>query len=412
MPNSSLANQPAGPANSNVRGAGIPFLSSRLGIIILFLGFNYTLMGTVVYPALPGIQARFHLTAAQLSLIASLPALVSMSLQPVVGWVSDHVDRKVIVGLGLLAYALGGSLVGWVLLSTLTVYLLLLLGRAFTGLGELGAFPHYLAIIHTKLPAEKQQHMLGIMDSLTSLGSVLAPLVGGMLAARSLALPFFATGVFALIALALAWWAIPSLRAPKPTAAKAGPKHRFQFHFSYLGGSLVMGTLVSISTFLGSYAETEFGLNVTQVGLMLAVTPLAMAGGAVLAGRHGKDGYISTRNMVVAGGAGIAGLALIGLARAPWVAAAGLLASGAVLGYWLTAFDHDAMSRGAPELRGLRLSFFQQAKAFGVLLFPFLLGLVIDATGSIRPIYFLLAASHIAIGTVIFSYRARLTSVS
>jgi len=408
VPNSSSASQPVELIPNKLRQErGSAFLSSRLGIIILFLGFNYTLMGTVIYPALPGLQLKYHLNAAQLSLMASLPALVSMSLQPVVGWISDHVDRKVIVACGLLAYALGGAIVGWVILATLAGYLLVLMGRAFSGLGELGAFPQYLAVIHEKLPPENQQQMVGIMEALTSSGSVLAPLIGGVLATLSVAFPFFATSAFGVIALGLAWWAIPSLKKPPSKERLAEPPGKFIFHFSYLGGSLIMGTLVSINTFLGSYLQTVFGFNTTQIGLMLAASPLAMAIGAMLAGRHGRSGYLTTHNLALGGLLGVAGLVLMGAAQSPWVVVIGLFASGGVLGYWLSAFDHDAMSSGDPGSRGLRLSFFQQAKAAGILVFPFLLGIVIDATGSIPLIYYLLAFSLLFIGTIILSLRYR-----
>src|SRR4051812_30281881 len=100
MSNSSSANQLAPPVSKSILG-------TPLSVFLLFLGFNYTLVGTVIYPALPGLQERFHLSAAQLSLMASLPALVSLSLQPVVGWVSDRMNRKPLVILGLLAYAFG-----------------------------------------------------------------------------------------------------------------------------------------------------------------------------------------------------------------------------------------------------------------------------------------------------------------
>ena len=157
-------------------------------------------MGTVIYPALPGLQERFQLSAAQLSLMASLPALVSLSLQPLAGWVSDRVNRKLVVMLGLLAYAIGGVLVATVIGLSLGGYFLVLVGRCFSGLGELGAFPHYLAIIHQKFPVNSRQKVLGWMESVTSLGSVLAPVIGGTLAAVALGLPFLASTVFAVLA--------------------------------------------------------------------------------------------------------------------------------------------------------------------------------------------------------------------
>lgn len=402
MPNSSSASQP-------VEQTDTFSASSRLGLVLLSLGFNYTLMSSVIYPALPGLQAQYHLTAAQLSLMSSLPALVSILFQPASGWVSDRVNRKWIVLLGLCAYILGGNLVGIVLLSSLSSYFWVLAGRFLSGFGELGAFAQYLAIIHEKLPLRNQQRMLGTMEALTSMGSVLAPLIGGALAAVSLHLPFFASGVFGLLALGLAVWGIPNLPplVPQPAAhPKAAVSRKpFQFHFSYLAGFLIMGILVSTSTFLGSYSLSLFGFSTTQIGFLLAITPLAMAAGSTLAGKLGERGAISTRLLALSGLLGVLGLFLIGGGISPWVTSVGLALSGANLGFWLAIFDHDAMNAGSPETRGLRLSFFQQAKSLGILLFPFLLGNVIDQTGSIRLIYSLLAVSLLVIGIILLKIR-------
>ncbi len=283
--------------------------------------------------------------------MASLPALVSLSLQPVVGWVSDRVNRKSVIILGLLAYALGGLLVASVLWLGWGGYFLVLVGRSLSGLGELGAFPHYLAIIHQKFPASSRQRVLGWMEFVTSLGSVLAPVVGGTLAAIALELPFLASTVFALLALALAAVIIPNLKSPPESPSQAQPnvRERFQFHFSYLGAALVMGTLVSIHTFLGSYSSSLFGFDSRKIGIMLAIAPLAMAVGAALAGKHGEHQEIPTRTLGWLGLLAIIGLALLGYAPVPWMSATGLIATGVALGYWLTVFDHDAMHAGSPE---------------------------------------------------------------
>jgi predicted MFS family arabinose efflux permease len=404
MFNSSSATQPAKQSNK-------VFSANKLGNVLLFLGFNYTLMGTIIYPALPAIQEQYGLTSTQLSLISSLPALVSLIFQPAIGWISDRVNRKWIVLLGLCIYIIGGSFVGIVLLSALSSYLLVLLGRVFSGLGELGAFAQYLAIIHEKLPSVNRQHMLGKMEMLTSLGSVLAPLIGGALTSVALELPFFASAGFGLIALFIAAIYIPNFSPPKlekrnKQKSLAEKKH-FKFHFSYLGGSLIMGTLVSTSTFLGSYCLKNFGFDATKTGLMLALTPLAMATGSALAGRHPGNVIVKTRWMALAGAIGMIGLILIGTAISPWITALGLVFSGVNLGYWLVVFDHDAMNAGPAESRGLRLSLFQQAKSSGALFFPFLLGNVIDKTGSIQLIYLLLAGTIFVLGAVLLKMRAR-----
>ena len=139
---------------------------------------------------------------------------------------------------------------------------------------------------------------------------------------------------------------------------------------------------------------------------MLAIAPLAMAIGAAIAGKHGAEKVVPTRSLAWFGIIAVLGLILLGYAPDPWVAAVGLIAIGIALGFWLTVFDHDAMHAGNPEDRGFRLSLFQQNKALGILLAPFLLGLVIDQTGSIRLIYYLLACVLLILGCWLLFLRS------
>ena len=315
-------------------------------------------------------------------------------------------NRKSVIILGLLAYALGGLLVASVLWLGWGCYFLVLVGAAYR-VSASSRVSHYLAIIHQNFPASSRQRVLGWMELSTSLGSVLAPVVGGTLAAIALESPFLASTVFALIALALAQPSSPISRAHRKAQARLNRiAIDFQFHFSYLGVALVMGTLVSIHTFLGSYSSSLFGFDSRKIGIMLAIAPLAMAVGAALAGKHGEHQEIPTRTLGWLGLLAIIGLALLGYAPVPWMSATGLIATGVALGYWLTVFDHDAMHAGSPETRGLRLSLFQQNKALGILVAPFLLGVVIDQTGSIRLIYFLLAGVLLIVGCLLLFLRS------
>ena len=88
----------------------------KVKLTIMFLGLNYTLMNNIIYPTLPGIQEQFGLSAAQLSLMATMPALINLVFQPSAGWLSDRVDRKLMVLVGLAAFGFGGGMAGLVLL--------------------------------------------------------------------------------------------------------------------------------------------------------------------------------------------------------------------------------------------------------------------------------------------------------
>ena len=357
-------------------------------LIYLILGLNYTLMGNIIYPSLPGIQEMFGLSAIQLSLMASMPAFINILFQPIAGWISDRVYRKGIVMAGLLAYFIGGSLAALILLFW-SGFAQILVCRIIMGIGELGAFPQYIALIKENLPEVKHRSALGWMESFTSIGGAIGPTIGGFMVSLYLGMPFLGTSIFALATLFLAYRFLPK----KGISQRRELKNKSQFWLeiknlihnpSYIGGFITIGTLVTVQVFIGSYVFSILKFNSILIGLTLACVPLAMAVGSIITTRHGHQRDISNKSFVISGGIAFLGIVLIAVTNLSWVVFCALFLVGSVLGYWLPFFDHSAAGEGGTKNSGLNLSFFQQSKSFGVLVIPTLFAIVNDVSNSVR----------------------------
>jgi len=385
-------------------------LFSSLKFTILFLGFNYTFMGNLLNPALPGIQSLFSLTATQLSLMASLPALISMTIQPFSGWLSDKIDRKLLISFSLISYLLSGSIIGASIFLNFGNYLTVLLGRLFSGLGELGAFPQYLALIQENFSSNERQKIVGNLEFTTSLGGVIAPIIGGSLIIISLGLPFIVSAVSALLAFLIILCVIPKNKTNISSKSDKGillTFRSFKFHYGFIAGAVIMGTLVTISTFLGTFVIEKFNFQLRHIGYMLAIIPFSMAIGSLFAGRYGhfeRKGFIE---LLITNSLSALALLMISFTDSIWLVIVGLFFIGFALGFWLTIIDHDVMGAGERQTLGLRMSFFQQSKAFGILVVPLLLGSIIDLTQSYFLVFILLAIMTAASGIIIISLRKR-----
>ena len=369
--------------------------------IIYYLGFNYTFVNTVIYPTFPEIERSLLLSSLQLSLISSIPGLISILLQPAAGWLSDRVNRRTILILALCAFASGGAIVA-VALALGEGFVWILLGRLVMGIGELGAFPQYLAVVHQALPRELHRQTMAVMEATTSLGAVVAPPIGGILVAVALGAPFWMTAAAALLAIVAVLIGIPSLRLQAGQESQERKSGRGLAELirawpGFVGGFLVMGTLVAMQTFLGSFARATFDMGFARLGLFLAVVPLFMAMGSWLQYRAGPSTAFLGMRMPAIGLLTVMGCGLVALATSEAILFFGLAAIGIALGYWLPALDHVVSQAGDPVSRGFRLSVFQQAKAVGIFFLPIATGLTIDLTGSIR-------VAYLALGVIVFVF--------
>ena len=232
-------------------------ITDRIGLALLYVVFGP--LARVI--GLTEIQFGILIAAANITLgIAS----------PYWGRRSQSLGRKPVYIIGLSGYALGFALLGmtiqvglWGWLGPWPLFFLLLGVRLFYGLFAAGMQPAataYIADITDQGTRAKGMALIGLA---AGIGTVLGPVVGGILAAVDAVLPLY---VASMLAVTAALVAVVALREPVRHVATAKGELKLRILdpriFPYLlGWCLIIFVLTGIQTVTAFYLEDKLGVN-------------------------------------------------------------------------------------------------------------------------------------------------------
>lgn len=145
---------------------------------------------TLVFPLLPVYAKEYNASDAVIGVLAASFAVGQLLFSPFWGTLSDRFGRKPVISWGLLGMT-GGFLLFAVAPGLPALFGARLLQGVFSG-ATLPASRAYIADITT--PKERVDK-LGKLGAVLSLGLILGPAIGGLLAPVSLQLPFLAASV-------------------------------------------------------------------------------------------------------------------------------------------------------------------------------------------------------------------------
>lgn len=293
---------------------------------------------TVVLPVLPFVVLRYtdqpHL-ALWVGALETVNAACAFLVAPILGRLSDRYGRRPVI-----IIAAFGAVVGFALFGIGGSIWILLLGRVIQGLtaGDMPALFAYLADI---TPAEQRAKRFGLLGALTGISTMIAPAIGGLLAAINVDLPVFVTAGLALASAILAIFVLPESLAPEKRSADLELKtlHPFavfrdafarkELRWLLVGFALV---LLPFGMFVNNFsvlALDSVQWDATRVGLVVAavgIVDIAIQGALLplLLPRIGERGVIIAG--VVTQALGLGALALVGsIAGQPWLFVVGSL---------------------------------------------------------------------------------------
>lgn len=264
--------------------------SSARARTIVVLGVVYIdMLGIgLAFPVLPKLIEQFEggdVSRASLifGALASAYALMQFLLAPVLGALSDWYGRRPIILLALL-----GMGINYVLLGFAPSLLWLAAGRLISGAmgASFSAANAYLADI---TPPEKRAQSFGLIGAAFGFGFITGPVLGGLLGAVDLHLPFLAAAGLTFLNLVVAFFILPeSLDAAHRKAfswMRANPigALRELGRYGSVGGMMVVYVLamfanrvaemtwVLFASYRFHWGPFEIGLSLAAVGVMFVV---------------------------------------------------------------------------------------------------------------------------------------------
>ena len=184
-----------------------------LMVLILAL-FGISVDNTVLIIALPTLAKDLNASAADLQWMVDAYVLVFAGLLLLSGALSDRYGRRVMLLIGLALFGAGSALAPLVKGADQLIAL-----RAFMGLGAAFVMPATLSIIAHVFDADERPKAIAAWGSISAIGIVAGPLLGGWLL-DNFAWPsvFLVNVPFAAIGFALTLWFVPESRAQKRVA--------------------------------------------------------------------------------------------------------------------------------------------------------------------------------------------------
>ena len=168
-----------------------------LVVSILSLSLLTVMAGAAVAPALGVIQEYFADSSPVLvQMIISIPAIFIVITNSIFPRLCKKFGAKTLTMIGLLLYTVGGCIAG-----AFSQILLVLIMRAFVGVGVGIIMPLSTGLLSFYFPPEKQAKLMGYSSAMNQMGGVVATLLSGVLATISWRLSFlvYLMGLFNII---------------------------------------------------------------------------------------------------------------------------------------------------------------------------------------------------------------------
>ncbi|SLN12026.1 MFS transporter [Pseudooctadecabacter jejudonensis] len=160
-----------------------------------------------------GTQAG--LSVAQISLLVSVIYIAALGAQYPIGWLSDRMDRRVLI-IGVAALGAGGAMLAWV---GGTTFVTLLIGAALVGGTSNPLYALYVAYANDFLEHEEMPAASAGFIFINGVGAIMGPILIGWIMGRFGAFAFWSV-VAALMAAMAGYGLLRMLQRPSDTAVE------------------------------------------------------------------------------------------------------------------------------------------------------------------------------------------------
>jgi DHA1 family multidrug resistance protein-like MFS transporter len=253
-------------------------------LVVMMLGFG------IIIPIMPFYITKLGATGSTLGLLMATFSIMQFIFAPIWGSLSDRYGRKPIILVGILGNVLAQLMMGFA-----TEMWMLFAARTLGGILSSAALPTAMAFASDSTSPKERPAAMGLLGAAMSVGMVLGPGIGGLLAGSSLSTPFFVAAGLSMIALVLVVLILPeSLPVERRSQTKGvrGPQIRQMWlalkspmGFLFFLAFLLSFGLACFEGVFGLYALRRFDYGPQQVGsIMMVIGIVSAIGQGVLTG--------------------------------------------------------------------------------------------------------------------------------
>ncbi len=148
-------------------------------LVVMMLGFG------IIIPIMPFYITKLGATGSTLGLLMATFSIMQFIFAPIWGSLSDRYGRKPIILVGILGNVLAQLMMGFA-----TELWMLFAARTLGGILSSAALPTAMAFASDSTSPKERPAAMGLLGAAMSVGMVLGPGIGGLLAGSSLSTPF------------------------------------------------------------------------------------------------------------------------------------------------------------------------------------------------------------------------------
>ncbi|MFB4167059.1 MFS transporter [Virgibacillus sp. JSM 102003] len=371
-----------------------------------------TLGNSMLIPILPLMEKELDISKLQSSYIITMYSIVAIFFIPLAGFLSDRFGRKKVIIPSLIITGLGGLVAGWASNAMDDPYLMIIVGRILQGIGASGAAPIVLPLVGDMFRDDKEASTtLGIIETSNTIGKVLSPILGAVLAAFIWFLPFYSIPVFCAVSVLMVGFLVKNKgEEEEHTSFKkywGFAKDTLKEHGKWLCAVFIIGAILMFILFgflfyLSSILEDKYDYNGVWKGVLLAIPLLALSIASFIAGRKINDNlklmkWVTFIGIILTGGS----VAVIPFMDHPVYLLSIFLVCGSGIGMSLPCMDALITESLEKNVRGVITSIYSAMRFIGVAAGPPVIAIMMK--GNI--IWMVSLLTVFALGAGLLAYR-------
>ncbi|MDR2023796.1 MAG: MFS transporter [Hungatella sp.] len=237
-------------------------------LILNLVNFVVSLGYSLILPVMPYYMESLGAGGKELGWLTAIYALMQTICAPFWGALSDRIGRKLVLGIGMLGYAVSLFLFG--LASSIET---LFIARGLSGILSSASAAAAMAYVGDSVSNEERSKNMGQLGAAMGAGAVIGPVIGGTLASFTIALPFFTGAAISFVAFILILVILPE----SLTRSNTSKSIKFSFMLNtFLGPAKTVLILIFLSRLcqtgfqgiIGLYLVDKFRLNTQQIGFV------------------------------------------------------------------------------------------------------------------------------------------------